>query len=64
MLDTEQNKFIIAVWILRICYYATYLWQIDDEPSTRKRMTCIGMSIGEIETGQDTVAIGYLGEGE
>jgi hypothetical protein len=36
MLDTEQDEFIIAVWIPRICHYATYLWQIDDEPSKRR----------------------------
>ena len=32
MLDAEHDEFIIAVWILRIWHYATYLWQIDDEP--------------------------------
>jgi len=56
MLDAEQDEFIIAVRIPRICHYATYFWQIDDEPSTRKATLH--------EHGQDTVAIGYLGEGK
>jgi hypothetical protein len=38
MLDTEQDEFIIAARIPRIRHYATYLWQIDDEPSTRTVM--------------------------
>jgi hypothetical protein len=38
MLDTEQDEFIITVRIPRICHYATYLWQIDDEPSTGRRV--------------------------
>ena len=58
MLNTEQDELITAVRVSRICHYATYLWQIDDEPKTIRRR-----ENGEIETGgQDTVAIGYLGE--
>jgi hypothetical protein len=66
MLDTEQDKFIIAVWIPCVCHYATYMWEIDDEPFDKKGdIAC--MSMDEIETGRQAgyrVAIGYLGEGE
>ena len=64
MLDAKQNELIVTIRIPRICHYTPYLWQIDDKPSIDKNDDMYGMSMGEIETGQDTVAIGYLGEGE
>ena len=52
MLDAEQDEFIIAVQIRGICYhYATYLWQIDDEPLIPRKVTLHDMSMARIETG-------------
>ena len=62
MLYTKQNELFVTVRVLRVCHYATYSWQIDDEAtktvgSGARRLDKIGNGDGAPSV------IGCLGEG-